>query len=139
MLGGWKEKALRNKERDAKDRERSGIVPEGIVPSDLNVVTAPSPVDEGAKVVRLKVRYQPLDPVELSKLAAMEGGEDKEDAELVDKDALKRNGSSETKSDSKNDDSPSGRKRNLIDGAFASGYFGGNIVGTTRLRTCVCC
>lgn len=130
VLGGWKEKALRNKERDAKDRERSGIVPEGMVPSDLNVVTAPSPVDEGAKVVRLKVRYQPLDPVELSKLAAMEGGEDKEDAELVDKDALKRNGSSETKSDSKNDDSPSGRKRNLIDGAFASGYFGGNIVGS---------
>ena len=140
-VDGWRERGARYAARDeAKDREAlvrlsTGTLPAtGLPPSDgelpLDAFDA-FVADPGAGVVRLRVRYQPLDAEALGARAAKESDSSSRQGKMdADADAnasvtkTRTNGASRAPpSTGRLERSLSAASRSVIDGAYASGEF----------------
>ena len=144
-VDGWRERGARYAARDeAKDREAlvrlsTGTLPAtGLPPSDGELPSDAFDAfvaDPGAGVVRLRVRYQPLDAEALGARAAKESDSDSFKGKM-DENSPDTNDTRETKTHTNGVSLPappstgaslgrslSAASRSVIDGAYASGEF----------------
>ena len=141
-VGGWRERGRRDAARfEAKDREalvrlstgagapRRGSPPRtaagAFVDADSSVASFAA-ADPGAGVVRLRVRYQPLDAAALSARAAKDAAKDaaEEPRDFLDETTKRtKDASLSGRGSGAFPRSLSAASRSVIDGAYASGEF----------------